>query len=666
MTATTEKTKLDEFYRQFLKDFDQKSAEAVWEKQSEIFRQFWKDKILGQGKLDRKTMDSVICFLDRHAKGIAESEAEPACNPMIPQGAWHRIFETLKKNKKLSELVTKIFESDIDDEQIELLNQLYSVNTEKNRLTGKTATMLNDLMFVYRPSRNLTIVSLKHRFMIMDAFGLGDENSIQRKSWGEQIVFSKNAVLKFREKYPFENPRALSCFFYSSGVRELWGDRQVSESAEDMEFDEHLEDEGFFEIPVADRKIVTEASDPPIKTLCEKIDKGRITVRADFQRYYIWDTKPKLKSRLIESVLLRVPIPVIYTAEEADGRELVVDGQQRLLTFYGFTKKDGFRLSGLRVLKELNGKSYRDLDESLQDAIDDYPIRVIKIRKESHKDIKFDIFERLNRGSVKLNEQELRNCIYRGSFNDLLKKLALNKDFQRLQGLKDVHPRMLDLERILRFFAFSDITERKYKGPLTSFLNSYMEAHRQMSDKLQEEKAALFKKSLELCQTVFGKYSFRRWYAGDDDDPNGQGEDKINEGIFDIQMYGFTQYEKRQLIGRAEVIKEKLFELMTGDVAFIESIERGTYDTNKVKLRTEKWFQSLREVVGYPENDRRLYTFEEKQALFDKDHICHICRNEIAFIEDAHVDHFERYAEGGKTSIKNGKLSHRYCNLSKG
>lgn len=663
---TDAKMQIDEIYEQFLKDFDQKRAESVWNRQSETFRLFWKNHILGPAKLDRAVMDPVICFLDRHAKGIADSEAEPACNPMIPQGAWHRIFEALKKNKKLGELVTKIFESQSDDELIELLNKLYSVNTERNRLTGKTATMLNDLMFVYNPQRNLTIVSLKHRFMIINAFRLGNGNSIQQKSWGEQIVFSKNAILKFQEKHRFENLRSLSCFFYSPGVKEVWADQQVSESAEDVEFGERLEDEGFFEIPVGDRKIVTEASDPPIKTLCEKIDKGRIIVRADFQRYYIWDTKPKLKSRLIESVLLRVPIPVIYTAEEDDGRELVVDGQQRLLTFYGFTKKDGFRLSGLRVLKELNGKSYRDLDESLQAAIDDYPIRVIKIRKESHKDIKFDIFERLNRGSVKLNEQELRNCIYRGSFNDLLKKLAQNKDYQRLQGLKDVHPRMLDLERMLRFFAFSDVTERKYKGPLTSFLNGYMEGGREISDKLQEEKTALFKKSLELCQTVFGKYAFRRWYAGDEDDPNGQGEDKINEGIFDIQMYGFTQYEKRQIVSRAEIIKEKFFGLMTEDPAFVDSIERGTYDTNKVKLRTEKWFQTLREVIGYPENDRRLYTFEEKKSLFDANCTCHLCKNEIAFIEDAHVDHIERYSEGGKTSIKNGKLSHRYCNLQKG
>jgi hypothetical protein len=658
-------TNLRDMHDQFLRDFDEDTAAETWSMQSKDFRKFW-DELPSNGiELSQENIDYYICYLDSNAKGIANSDIQPAGKSLIPQGAWRKIFEEFINNKNLYKLVTSILRCESDDEKIELLNRLYSVNTERNRLTGTNANMINDLMFVYNSSQNISVLSLSHRYKIINTFDLASVSAIKQKSWGEQIVLSKKAILSFQDEYPFKNLRALSCFFYSSLVRDLWSGQEVV-SIDDAELDERLEEEGFFDIPLADRKVITSQGDPTIKDLCTRIDKGKLIARSDFQRYYIWDNKPKLKSRLIESVLLRVPIPIIYTAEENGGKELVVDGQQRLLTFYNFMKKDGFKLTGLRVLKELNSKSYAELDEDIQDAIADYSIRVIKILKESHKDIKFDVFERLNRGSVKLNEQELRNCVHRGSFNDLLKNLVENKDFQRLQGLRGVHNRMVDVERVLRFFAFSDLTERKYKGPLTSFLNNYMESKREISEKQKEEKTTLFKKSVELCQTVFGDLAYKRWQVGDDEDANGYRENKINEGIFDIQMYGFTLYEKRDLFKKALAIKEAFIELMTQDRTFIESIEKSTYDTQKVKLRTEKWFQHLREVVGYPDNDRRLYTFEEKECLFKTHNVCHLCHNEIAFIEDANVDHLERYNEGGKTKIKNGKLSHRYCNLNKG
>ena len=164
------------------------------------------------------------------------------------------------------------------------------------------------------------------------------------------------------------------------------------------------------------RKIYTEQGDPEIDSLHKRFLKGRLNVQPEFQRQFVWD---KVKSsRLIESALLDIPIPIVYLSEEKDGKENVIDGQQRLTSFFSFI--DGklpdnseFKLSGLKVFTELNGKKFNQLSDELQDKIITYKIRVIKFKKESDGDLQFEIFARLNTGSVPLNDQELRNCVFR-------------------------------------------------------------------------------------------------------------------------------------------------------------------------------------------------------------------------------------------------------------
>lgn len=433
------------------------------------------------------------------------------------------------------------------------------------------------------------------------------------------------------------------------------------ENVEDL--DENAEYQG---IAKQDRRVISEKTDPTIRDICERLDKKKMVSNPDFQRSYVWNNKPIIQSKLIESVLLDVPIPIIYTAETEDGKEEVIDGQQRVITFQGF-KNNRFSLKGLTILSELNGKKFSELSEPLQDKFLNRGITIIKILLQSQKDIKFEVFVRLNRGSVKLNEQELRNCIYRGNFNNLIKELTENKDFLLLQELSEPHNRMLDSERILRFFAFCDNGERNYKAPLKKFLNDYIEKKRNITESEIEEKRRLFKKCVELCLQVFGEdLAFVRYYLGKED-AEGEIDKRINEGLVDIQLYGFMEYEKRDISGKEQVIRDALMDLITTDKEMIESIEKGTYGTPQVKLRTEKWFKVLRNIIGYPKNDKRLYTSEDKRFLFEKSEgICQICKNKIYSIDDAHVDHIERFSDGGKTTIKNGQITHRYCNLSKG
>ena len=426
------------------------------------------------------------------------------------------------------------------------------------------------------------------------------------------------------------------------------------------------EDTDAYRIPIDERKIYTEASEPTIKEICDRINRGKLDTQAEFQRNYVWERKIDLKSKLIESVLIKVPIPVVYVAEMNDGKEAVVDGQQRLHTLLDYCKKDGFRLQKLKILENLNGKTYDELPEDLQDKIDFYPIRMIKILKESHPEIKFDVFERLNKGSVKLNNQELRNCVYRGSFNALLRKLAFNKDFLKIQNLKEPNTRMKDVERILRFFAFADKGIQNYQSPTKTFLNNYMEEKREISETEQSEKTALFNKCAELCNTVFGELTAHRWIKYYDVKTGSIGH-TLNDGILDTQMIGFLDYKKRDIFPYAQVIRDAYLELVCMP-NFVETVEIGTYSTRQTKKRMELWLNKLRDVLDYSSDEPRFYKYEDKKRLFEQKNgnICSLCKNQIMDIDDAHVDHKKRYADGGSTTITNAQVTHRYCNLEKG
>ena len=171
---------------------------------------------------------------------------------------------------------------------------------------------------------------------------------------------------------------------------------------EGLEFENPLEEEvESIEVPPDKRKIYTELGDPEVESLHGKFKRGKLIVQPDFQRQFVWDSIKA--SRLIESALLGIPIPVVYISQEPDSKEYVIDGQQRLTSFFSFmdgTFPDGadFKLTGLKVFRELMGNKYCDLPEGLQDAIRYFKIRTITFSKDSDPGLKFEIFERLNRG----------------------------------------------------------------------------------------------------------------------------------------------------------------------------------------------------------------------------------------------------------------------------
>jgi len=424
-------------------------------------------------------------------------------------------------------------------------------------------------------------------------------------------------------------------------------------------------------------RVSTDSRDYPIKTLYDFWKDGDLLLNPKFQRYKVWDLKKS--SLLVESVLLNIPIPPIYLAEDVDNRLIVIDGQQRLNALLSFMDgeielfdnkrkewvKREFRLRGLRILKNLNDKTFQELDHNLKREFKNKTIRVIVIKKESDPNVKYEVFERLNKGAVQLNAQELRNCVFRGPYNDLINELAENRSYLSLLGFREPHPRMLDKELVLRFFAFHHTPYYKYSGPMKNFLDKEMERYRYIEEEEADRLRELFKKSVELSKYTFGDKAFRRFVLGCEKDPNGYWEERLNKALFDIVMWGFTLYSKHQVMSYLDAIREELIYLMTTDGDFIRSITKSTDKKEHIHIRFSKWQNSLQKIIGYPHHEPRTFSLRLKEKLWIKDPYCGICGQRINLLDDAEVDHIKEYWRGGKTIPNNARLVHRYCNRAR-
>lgn len=420
--------------------------------------------------------------------------------------------------------------------------------------------------------------------------------------------------------------------------------------------------------------------DPDIQTYYQKGKVGDLIVNPEFRRKFVWDIKRA--SQLIESILLRVPIPTIYVSEVEDGRLEVIDEQQRLSSIFNFMdgkfpqvdrkskehKIIDFKLKGLKSLKDLQGKMYINLDKTAQKKIMDYPLNVVVIEKGSNPDIKFEMFERINRGSMPLNDQELRNCLYRGKLNRALNhKFCTNRDFLQLLNLKAPDTRFRDVELILRFLYFCDKTYLNYKPPIKLRINEFMKEYQNPDERKSDEFLEKFKTSVELTKETFGMNAFRRFYRGNDEKPAGYWEKKLNVSLFEIVMWGFSRYTKHNVMPVKDNIREALLYLLTTDEEFIRAIEISTTSKEAVNIRFEKWKDALNQIVGVPKASVRCFSGILKKDLLDKQKgICPFCNTSILNIDDAHIDHVKPYWIGGETIPENAQLLHRFCNLKKG
>jgi hypothetical protein len=262
-----------------------------------------------------------------------------------------------------------------------------------------------------------------------------------------------------------------------------------------------------------------------------------------------------------------------------------------------------------------------------------------------------------------LNEQELRNCVFRGPFNVLLAKLEQDSKWRNVKGGSEPEPRFKEREMILRFLALANRVQF-YNGGLKRFLNDYMAKYAPRDPVAIEEQAELFRKTMQNVYTVFGPNSGRLYGipAGSRD---GRWDKKFSIAALEIQASALLGRDPARVQKVADQIQEHFLFLLLTDKAVQEAISQATGGSVPTKLRWSAFGKVIQPLLDDVIIEPRFFSFHMRKQLFDASPICAICKNSIHSIEDSTVDHITPYSKGGKTVRENAQISHRSCNAIK-
>lgn len=346
----------------------------------------------------------------------------------------------------------------------------------------------------------------------------------------------------------------------------------------EWESDSASDDERINE-PFDPTKIKITSKQPTVYLILERIKRDEIDLQPDFQRAgNIWP--PVTQSRLIESLLLRIPLPVFYMAADEDDKWQVVDGLQRLSALKNFVLDKNLQLRGLEYLSQYEERSYDDLPRPMQRRIDETQLSCHVIEPGTPPEVMFNVFKRINTEGKPLVKQEIRHALNPGPARELLRKLASSDEFLSATD-RTVNPkRMADRECVLRFLAFWSMDTGSYGGKLDDFL---MSAMRSLNDDPSNHPALStdFRRAMSLSSHIFGREAFRK--------PSlpGYPRSPVNKALFEsvaVALAAFPEDRTELLRNRREYLVDGLKALMD-DVEFYESISVGTQATRKVNLR---------------------------------------------------------------------------------
>lgn len=336
-----------------------------------------------------------------------------------------------------------------------------------------------------------------------------------------------------------------------------------------------------------------------VYNLMERLDNEEIDLAPSFQRKGdLWSLEEQ--SRLIESLMLKIPIPAFYFNAADDDKWIVIDGLQRLSAFYNFLvgkkeegsykrKKEEFQ--GMQYLKDFNGCTFDELPRQYIRRIKETTLVAYNVEKGTPDEIVFNIFQRINTGGMILKPQEIRQALYQGKATLLIEKLAECDEFLEATQRAVRNDRMQDREYITRFIAFTELDFKKeYKGNIDEYLIKAMKLVNTYDEEDLERIERSFKRIMNYCTKVFGKYAFRKYNKN-------QRRGPINKAIFEMWIVCFSElsdsqlnklvYDQRQFLKR--------FEKRQQDNDFVTAVKAG--DQYSVNRRIEMARELVREFI---------------------------------------------------------------------
>ena len=302
-------------------------------------------------------------------------------------------------------------------------------------------------------------------------------------------------------------------------------------------------DEGDLKVLIPKEGVSIEKNDRSLSEFERWYKQGRLIIDPEWQRSYIWDRSRA--SKLIESFLVDIPVPVIYLSKNEGGKYEVIDGVQRLTSIFKYFNGE-FPLSGLVMLKLMDKKKFSELPSEMQNKLSDATLRTFELSPQTSK-----------------------------------KKLAVYEEFVKSVNQKDLSRGMLDRSLVLRFLAFYEKGYQKAQEGLKTFINDFFEYYKNPLDAKLDEFEKQFKKATRAAFTVFGDFAYR--LRQQDSKGGGEWATRVNAAVFQVIAVSLTNYDLSQVTQRRDAILEEYLDMVTCDSNWLDSVSRSTGDARRIR-----------------------------------------------------------------------------------